>query len=113
VTRCGKGRERERERDCRENFKRKTRCWLGMMMMMDVESIHTIAAANRGNTSMLFKWAPRARTRCFQVSAGSLDLQASRLVRGLFFGDGRDIGQFGCLFDGFDRLGDLLLARGT
>lgn len=43
----------------------------------------TIAAANSGKTSMLFKCAPRARARWFQVAAGSLDFPVSRFVRGL------------------------------
>jgi hypothetical protein len=43
----------------------------------------TTAAANSGNTSMQFKCAPRARTRWFQVAAGSLGFQVSRFVRGM------------------------------
>ena len=54
-----------------------------MLLRLPSERSLTIAAANSGKTSKLLRWAPRARARWFQVAAGSLDFQASRLVRGM------------------------------
>ena len=49
---------------------------------MEVDEL-TTAAANSGNTSIEFKWAPLARASWFHTSVEIFPFQASRFVRGL------------------------------